>query len=156
MKTTNLAAMAAITAFSVALSAGAAAAAQDRIPELKRENAPVAAPTLTGCVARGTAAGTYTLTSGARKGGFSFKEREQPRTVALTAVDVDLAPHVGHAVSVTGNYATAPASFGSPIGTSGMSKPAPQVPAGTVVKELRTFAVTSLKMVAPSCSEAAD
>jgi hypothetical protein len=155
MKMKNLAAMAATTAVCAALSAGAAAADQDRIPELKRESAPVA-PTLSGCVARGTAAGTYTLTSGARKGGFSFKDREQPRTVVLTALDVDLATHVGHAVSVTGSYTTALEAFGIPVGTSGMVKPAPEVPAGTVVKELRTFAVTSLKMVAPSCSEAAD
>jgi hypothetical protein len=155
MKTKNLAAMAAATAFCAALSAGGAAAAQDRIPELKRDSAPVA-PTLSGCVARGTAPGTYTLTSGARKGGFSLKDREQPRTVVLTAFGVDLAAHVGHAVSVSGNYATALEAFGTPLGTSGMVQPAPEVPAGIVFKELRTFGVTSLKMVAESCSEAAD
>src|SRR5690349_13399603 len=100
MKKTN--SVAAITALCVvALSVAASGAAQD-IPMLQREG--VASPTVSGCVAKGTATGTYTLSSGAKKDAPPPKSGDQPLTLALTGTDVDLAPHVGHTVSLTGSY----------------------------------------------------
>ena len=116
MKTLKISIVAA-TAVCMALS-GVVSVAQERIPELQREGAAGAnTTTLSGCVARGTSTGTYTLTSPEKKGEAST-DADQPRTVALGGTDVDLAPHVGHTVSVTGSYVAAIESTG-PTGTSG-------------------------------------
>jgi len=151
MKTMN--SVAAITALTVvALSVAVSGATQD-LPLIQREGA--ASPTLSGCVARGTAAGSYTLSSGAKKDAPPPKAGDQPLTVALTGADVDLAPHVGHTVSVTGTYEFAMGPAGTPVGTTGTPAPAPGPTAATAAKELPSFTVKSMKMVAPSCSEAA-
>jgi hypothetical protein len=150
MKTLKISIVAA-TAVCIALS-GVVAVAQDRIPELQREGAAGAnTTTLSGCVARGTSTGTYTLTSLAKKGAAST-DADQPRTVALGGTDVDFAPHVGHTVSVTGTYVAAMESTG-PTGTGGTEKPAPTA---DLTKPLRTLTTKSLKMIADSCSEAAE
>jgi hypothetical protein len=150
MKTMKISIVAA-TAVCMALS-GVVAVAQEKIPELQREGAAGAnTTTLSGCVARGTSTGTYTLTSPAKKGDASA-DTDQPRTVALGGTDVDLAPHVGHTVSVTGSYVAAMEPTG-PTGTSGTEKPAP---AADAPKPLRTLTIKSLKMIADSCSEAAE
>jgi hypothetical protein len=95
-------------------------------------------------VARGGSSGTYTLASNVKVEA-APTDADQPRTVALAGTDVDLAPHLGHIVSLTGSYlaATEP--------TAGTEKPAPAADAS---KPLRTFTVKSLQMVAASCSEA--
>ncbi len=154
MKTTNAAA--GITALCVvALSVAVSAATQD-IPQAQRDGAAGStALTLSGCVARGAGAGTYTLTSGAKKDAPPPKAGDQPLTVALTGTDVDLAAHVGHTVSLTGSYAAAIGPVGT-AGTAGTAKPAPEAAAGMAPKELRSFKVKSLKMVTASCSDAAD
>ena len=148
MKTSTLVA----TTVCVALSMAVAGAAQDRLPYLQREGAAAApAPTLSGCVARGTEAGTYTLST-AKKDATTPPDADQPLTVALTGTDVDLAPHVGHTVTVTGSYAAAMEPTGA-TGTAGTEKPAPAT--GDAAKKLRAFTVKSLKMIAPSCADAA-
>jgi len=152
MKRTN--SVAAITALClVALSVAVSGAPQD-LPLLQREG--LASPTLSGCVARGAAAGTYTLTSGAKKDAPPRKAGDQPLTVALTGTDVDLGPHVGHSVSLTGSYEAMWWPIGTPVGTTGPAAPSPAPAAATTAKDLRTFTVKSLKMVAASCTEAAD
>ena len=138
----------AATAVCLALS-GVVLVAQERIPELQREGAAgVKTPTLSGCVARGASTGTYTLTSNV-KGHAAPTGVDQPATVALTGTDVDLGPHVGHLVSLTGSYLAAT----EPTGTAGTEK-AP--PAADASKPLRTLTVKSLKMIAGSCSEAVE
>ena len=68
---------------------------QERIPELQREGATGAnTTTLSGCVARGTSTGTYTLTSLAKKGSAST-DADQPRTVALGGTGGGLRPARG-------------------------------------------------------------
>ena len=65
---------------------------------------------------------------------------------------MDLGPHVGHLVSLTGSYLAATEPTG-PTGTAGTEK-AP--PAADASKPLRTLTVQSLKMIAGSCSEAVE
>jgi hypothetical protein len=151
MKTLKISIVAA-TAVCMALS-GVVSVAQEKIPELQREGAAGAnMTTMSGCVARGTSTGTYTLTSPAKKGEASTDADQQPRTVALGGTEVDFAPHVGHTVSVTGSYVAAMESTG-PTGTSGTEKPAPTA---DLTRPLRTLTIKSLKMIADSCSEAAE
>ena len=122
MKTMKISVVAA-TAVCLALS-GVVSVAQDRIPELQRDGAAGAnTPTLSGCVARGASTGTYTLTINV-KGHAAPTGADQPATVALTGTDVDLGPHVGHIVSLTGTYLAATEPTG-PTGTAGTEKPAP-------------------------------
>jgi hypothetical protein len=148
MKTMKISIVAA-TAVCLALS-GVVPVAQEKIPELQRDGAAgVKSRTVSGCVARGAATGTYTLTSNV-KNEAAPTDADQPQTVALTGTDVDLGPHVGHIVSLTGSYLAATEPTG-PTGTAGTEKPGAD--AG---KPLRTLTVKSLKMIAGSCSEAAE
>ena len=149
MKTVTIS-MVAAAAVCVALS-GVVLVAQEKIPELQRDRAAGAeTQTVSGCVSRGASSGTYTLASNV-KNEAAPTAADQPRTVALAGSDVDLAPHLGHIVSLTGSYLAATEPTG-PTGTAGTEKPAPATDAS---KPLRTFTVKSLKMVAASCSEAA-
>ena len=91
-------------------------------------------------MARGAATGTYTLTSHV-KSEAAPTDADQPRTVALTGIDVDLGPHVGHIVSLTGSYLAATEPTG-PTGTAGAEKPASAADAS---KPLRPLAIQSLK-----------
>lgn len=138
----------AVVAMSMAVSAVAAGASQDKIPELQRPDATdVKSVTLTGCVARGTAPDSYTLTE-SREGAAAASEAAPRLPVALTGTDVDFSKHVGHSVSVTGSYANAEAA----VGTAGTDKPSPAPTATESDKKApRTFTVKSLKMVASSC-----
>lgn len=139
-------------------SVALAGVGQDRIPELRRE-APkdVESETLTGCVARDTGPDTYKLTNvrlksvtkvltNVTKEGDLSNEMFAPASVRLSTIDVDLAKHVGHRVSVTGLYAGA--GWRQPAISSTLEKGGN----GT----LATLSVKSLTMVADSCSEAAD
>ena len=157
MKTRKISIVAA-TAVCLALS-GVVLVAQEKIPELQRDGAAGPnTPTLYGCVARGASTGTYTLTSHVKHAA-APTDADQPRTVALTGTDVDLGPHVGHIVSLTGSYLPLTGSYlaatepTGPAGTAGTEKPAPAADAS---KPLRTLTVKSLKMIAGSCSEAVE
>lgn len=147
MKTVKISLVAA-TAACLALS-GAVLVAQEKIPELQRDGAAGAKTlTLSGCVAGGAATGPYTLESNV-KNEAAPTDADQPRTVTLTGTDVDLGPHVGHIVALTGSYLAATA-ITSPTGTAGTGTSA----SADASKPLRTFTVKSLKMIAGSCSEA--
>jgi hypothetical protein len=134
-----------------AVSAAAAGASQDRVPDAQRP-ATMDAPgiTITGCVARGTAADTFTLAE-VKKGAPAAADATAPAAlVTLTGTEVDLSKHVGHSVALTGSYASPTAT----VGTSGTEKPAtPATPAATEdsKKAAKTFTVKSLKMVSPTC-----
>jgi hypothetical protein len=149
MKTMKISIVAATAACCLALS-GVVSVGQERIPELQRGDAASAnTPTLSGCVARGASTGTYTLTR-ELKNEAAPADADKPRIVALTGTDVDLDPHVGHVVSLTGSYLTATEAAG-PTGTAGTEKPAAL--AADASRPLRTLTVKSLKMMAGSCSE---
>ena len=152
MKTTNSAA--AITALCVALGAAVAGAAQD-LPLLQRDVSGAKGSTVSGCVARDAGTGTYTLATAAKDAGASAAD-DPLFTTVLTGMDADLAAHVGHIVSVTGSYSPVIGPAGTALGTPGTAKPAPGTVAGRAGKSVRTFMVKTLKMVAASCSEAAD
>lgn len=140
----------------VALAAVGVAAAgmnQDRIPDAQRP-ATMDAPamTITGCVARGTAADTFTLAEGKTGAPAAAGDVSAPAAlIALTGSDVDLTKHVGHSVTLTGSYASPNAT----VGTAGTEKPAtaPTTAAATEdsKKAAKTFTVKSLKMVSPTC-----
>jgi hypothetical protein len=140
----------ALVALATAVSAAAAGVSQDRIPDAQRPGA-IDSPgiTLTGCVARGTAADTYTLAEVKKDATAAPAAAAAPaELVALTGTDVDMSKHVGHSVAVTGTYAS---TTSGPTGTSGTEKPA--VPAASVDTKTaaKTFTVKSLKMVSPTC-----
>jgi hypothetical protein len=130
-----------------------AGAGQEKIPELQREvRKDIDSATLTGCVARDTAPDTYKLTNVTKEGDL-IAEMSARFTVRLMTIDVDLAKHVGHRISVTGLY-----SAHGRAADAGLHHPA--VSSTLVNSEsktlLPTLKVKSLTMVADSCSEPAD
>ena len=141
-------------AMSMAFSAPAAVAAQDKIPELQRQGmADAKSVTLNGCVARGTATDSYTLTEKKDATAPAATDATTPVPVKLAGTDVDISKHVGHSVSVTGSYADAKVATDTPTGTAGTEKPAaaPTAAPEGDTKAARTFTVKSLKMVASTC-----
>lgn len=144
-------------AMSMVVSVAAAGVGQDKIPQLPRQGSTDAkSVTLDGCVARGSATDSYTLTEKTEKKDAtapsatpSATDAAPPVPVKLAGTDVDMSKHVGHSVSVTGSYAQAPLA----TGTSGTEKPvpAPTTAAEGDTKAARTFTVKSLKMVASTC-----
>lgn len=138
----------ALVALAATVSAAAAGASQDRVPDAQKP-ATMDAPgiTLTGCVARGTAADTFTLAE-VKKGAPVAADANAPAPlVALTGTEVDLSKHVGHSVTVTGSYASTTAT----VGTSGAEKPAAPAAIEDSKKTAKTFTVKSLKMVSATC-----
>jgi hypothetical protein len=144
---------AAIAVWMVFTSAPLAGVGQERIRELQREvRKDLDSATLTGCVARDTAPDTYKLTN-VTKDGDLIAAISALVTVRLSTIDVDLAKHVGHRVSVTGLY-----SAHSRAAAANVPHPATS---STLVNSksktlLPTLKVKSLTMVADSCSEPAD
>jgi hypothetical protein len=148
-----------VIALGAMLTVGTAAAArtQDRIPELQRD-APKepATETLTGCVARSSAAGTYMLTNftkDSKDRKTTATEMTEHAAVTLSGSDVDVSKHVGHRVSVTGQYATA--SLVAPI-QDRERKPPAVLASQADNRPPRTFRITSLTMVSAACSQPTD
>lgn len=141
----------AMVVVSMAVSAAAAGASQERIPELPRPDVTdVKSITLTGCIERGTEIESYTLREAKESATTTSTATPRP-PVALSSTDVDMSKHVGHSVSVTGSYAKA----GNRTGYSGTEQPASAPTAITEgdAKTPRTFTVKSLKMLASSCQQ---
>jgi hypothetical protein len=150
---TNYSAIA-LGAMIMALSPAAAGVSQDRIPGLQREaRTKPASATLTGCVARGVAAGTYILTNIIKDDQTKAKDGFVRMSVLLSSTDVDVSKHVGHRVSVTGAYL----SDERATSVVAMDKPSPteEIARGDKLTS-GTFQVNSLAMVANSCSQTAD
>ena len=141
-------------AMLVAFGAAAAGVSQDRIPNLQREvpKDPKNA-TLTGCVAQ-DAAGTYILKNITKDGEMTGQGTLERMSVVLSGTGVDVSKHVGHRVSVTGLHSTEPLATGT-LGTTQKAPVAEEVSQGEK-KATGTFRVTSLVMVADSCSQPAD
>ena len=146
--------LAATIAAILAGLSGSMDAMQDKIPEIPKPQ-PVAAPsmTVTGCVGRGTTAGTYVLTNVIRDVEAVGKNAGKIETLLLSASDIDISSHVGHKVSVTGM----PAARGYTIETTGATdvKPATESTAATTGAKIPArFTVQSLTMISTTCSEA--
>jgi hypothetical protein len=143
----------AVVAISMAVSAAAAGASQDRIPELQRPGA-MNAPsiTLTGCVARGTANDSYTLAEENKARAAAPEAAKASMLVALSGTEVDMSKHVGHKVAITGSYTPTDGI----AGTTGSEKPAASATLDNSTKSAKTFTVKSLKMVAASCETASE
>ena len=141
----------AVVAMAMTFNAAPGAVAQDKIPELQRDAATLPGNvTLTGCVARGTEPGTYTLTNITKAGDGVAKDAAPSRTVVLSGTDVDLSKHLDHLVAVTGPQAPEVRA----VGTTGAEKPTiPDARKEEDKKTIPSFTVTSLKMVAGSCAK---
>ena len=136
----------ALVALAATVSAAAAGATQ--VPDAQKP-ATMDAPgiTLTGCVARGIAADTFTLAEVKKDAPVAADANAPAPLVALAGTEVDLSKHVGHSVTVTGSYASTPAA----VGTSGAEKPAVPAAIEDSKKTAKTFTVKSLKMVSATC-----
>lgn len=145
----------ALGATLVAFGAAGAGASQDRIPYLQREvpKDPKNA-TLTGCVAHGASVGTYILKNITEDAATPGKGTFERMSIVLSGTEVDVSKHVGHRVSVTGLYASEALALGT-LRTMEKASAAEEVSQADI-KATRTLRVTSLVMVADSCSQPAD
>jgi hypothetical protein len=134
--------------------AGQNVSAQFATPDTKGKTT-----TVTGCLAKGADATTYTLSDATPAAAAATAAKEQPKDAAKSAEaksytvmakdsSLKLADHVGHRVTLTGTVeemAFSPkadaAKPGAP-GTSGAAKPAATT----------HLMVTSMKHVAPTCT----
>ena len=112
---------------------------------------------LTGCVQAGSAPGTYVLNNatpamGDKMAADAMKSETGP--ITLSATDVDLAPHVGHKVTVSGTmmgkmkHAEMTKDDKASTDTTSADKAAPAMDSGAGP----TLKVKSLTMVATTCS----
>jgi hypothetical protein len=113
------------------LLAGVLATAADHQKKGKKSNG---AMTVSGCLQKGTEPNTYLLTN--VSGGGSYELIGAPATV-------NLAPHVGHRVEITGQAVTKPNKAAKMEGAKGAEK--------KEERGERHLQVRSLKMVSPSC-----
>lgn len=119
--------------------------------------------TYTGCVQAGDTAGSYMLAHALPEmGGDAMKKDSMQKemkkdpmakdamasmSMTISSKDVDLSKHVGHKVTVTGT--TAEMGMKKP---DTMAKPDAMAKPGAMEKPMGTLTVTSLKMVAATCS----
>lgn len=108
--------------------------------------------TLTGCLAAGADAKTFTLSdampaAAAKEQSKEAAKSSENRSYRVTAGDssLKLADHVGHRVTITGTVEEQTASAGAPgaagtAGTSGAGKP------------MASLNATAMKHVAPTCT----
>jgi hypothetical protein len=126
--------------------------------------------TISGCLKAGDTAGTFTLTkvkaggtagttgdtaAGGAAAGASSSSDKGDVSLTASASDVDLSKHVGHQIEVTGT----PGRGGSSAGgtTAGGAPPTggdtAAGAAGTSGRSAKSLNVTSVKMIAESCSQ---
>jgi hypothetical protein len=126
---------------------------------------------LTGCLKAGDTAGTYELTNVEMTGAAGHKAPSSGeagaageaagaagtagakaggmRTVMLNASsDVNLTPHVGHKIEVTGTMAGHSSAAGGSTSTTGGASGT----TGSTAASARTVNVKSMKMISESCS----
>ena len=146
----------AVVGITMAIGASARVATQEKIPLLSRDGwMDPWTVTVVGCVAQGTSAGDYTLTTSMPRPEPTDKDATRPIMLVLTSTEVDLSQHVGHTVSVTGLHVAHWVT-----GTTGLTDTIQPVSKSAVKdndkKTTGTFAVKSLKVVATSCSQRAE
>jgi hypothetical protein len=106
---------------------------------------------LTGCVQAGSAPGTYMLTNAMPAMGDKMAAdtmKSEMGSITLSATDVDLAPHVGHKVTVSGTMMGKKHGDMSKDDKASADKAAPAMDSGAGP----TLKVKSLTMVATACS----
>ena len=81
---------------------------------------------MTGCLKKGTEAGTYMVTD---------VEGNGPKTIGIVSSEANLAPHVGHKIEVTGTAVPAKDAEADP----------------KVPKAAHYMKLTSIKMLSPMC-----
>ena len=140
-----------LAAIVVGLS-GSLEGMQDTIPEIPKPQ-PAAAQSMavTGCVGRGTTAGTYVLTNVTRDSEAQGRNADKSETLLLSGSDIDISRHVGHKVSVTGM----PAARGYTIEATGATATESTM-AKTGAKSPARFTVQSLTMISATCFETGD
>ena len=133
------------------VAAGTMMAAQDADKAAdKMDKMDKKSQSLTGCVQAGSAPGTYMLTNAQPAMGEKAATdtmsaaKADMGSITLSASDVDLAPHVGHKVTVTG-------SMMGKMKHGDMSKD-DKAAAGDMAAAGPSMKVKSLTMVAASCS----
>lgn len=132
-----------------------ASAAQEKPAPTQEGSMDPKSVTVTGCVAQGATASTYTLTNIKPEAGAAQTDAPKPKVLALEGTDVDLRGHVGHEVAVTGVHVV-PSAVGT-TGTAGSERPAPAAAPQAAAKDddekpTAAFTVKSLKMVASTCT----
>ena len=112
--------------------------------------------TITGCLAAGTDANTFTLNDAMPGAAAKEQSKEAPKAgemksyrVTVGESSVKLTDHVGHRVTLTGTVAE-----GAP-GAAGAATPGAAGTAGTTGggKATPTLNVTAMKHVAPTCTQ---
>ncbi len=83
--------------------------------------------TMTGCLAKGTAAGTFVVNNTAEKG---------PKVISIVASTANLTPHVGHKIDITGTNV--------PAAEAEKAKPTPP-------KADHYMNLSAIKMVSATC-----
>jgi hypothetical protein len=143
MKTSHLLSGVVIAVFGITT---AVAAAQEPAAQADKQKSTEKAQTVTGCLAKGADANTFTLTD---------VEGTGPKTVQLHAkADQKLAPHVGHKVSITGSEID-PTTLKR--GTTGKPEPGAEPKPSTEPKAggsaERHLQVNSFKMISSTCPQ---
>jgi hypothetical protein len=122
--------------------------------------------TISGCLKAGDTAGTFTLTKvkaggaagttgdAAGAGAASSSDKGDVNLTA-SASDVDLSKHVGHQIEVTGTPGRGGASAGGTTagGAATTGGDTAAGAAGTSGRSAKSLNVTSVKMIAESCSQ---
>jgi hypothetical protein len=119
----------------------------------KMEKMDKKAQSFTGCVQAGSAPGTYQLTNAmpAMASDTSSASKADMGTIMLSATDVDLAPHVGHKVTVTGTM-SGKMKHGDMAKDDKAAETDKTTPAMESTGAMPSLKVKSLAMVSTTCS----
>ena len=117
MKSLFVAALVVFCAFTVALSAQAQQAAPSE-------------HSMTGCLAKGTEPGTFTVSDVVKNA-----EGRGPASIGIVSSTANLAPHVGHKITVTGTAV--------PVAEAEKDTKVPKAP--------HYMKLTGIQMVSPTC-----
>ena len=146
----SVATLVAVVLPAAAVAQSGTMAKGDKMDKMEMKDA-----TYTGCIAAGTAEGTFMLThvsadamgkdamkKDSLKKDTMAKDTMTPESLALASSSVDLSKHLGHKVAITGSpaHGKMDAMGKDTMAKDGMAKDAP------------AFTVKSLKMVSASCS----
>jgi hypothetical protein len=113
--------------FVLSIAAAGALALSVGVSAQDATKKPAAEHTMTGCLAKGTADGTYLVKSTAEKG---------PKTVGIVSSGANLGPHVNHKIDITGTAV--------PNAEAEAMKPAPP-------KADHYMKISTIKMVSATC-----
>ena len=142
----------------VALSSAVAIGAQQPPPMPKPTTTAMTADTVTasGCLEAGKADGDFMLTKSALRSGMESGTPAKPNALYRLKADpgVNLKPHVGHQIEVTGKKEAAAKPMTPSMTPPTPSPTSPAPPAGTIMSADTTpvLRVTAVKMIAATCN----